>query len=245
VTYPSANPICRALFCFTLVIAAASATFGQMVTVPGNANIFGAGHSSPPAPGGGGTGVLPPEYDFGFTAGTSLYLTFSSITGTVIINAGSGDNVNDADGFGSASPDSSANSVDGLSGIIGPHAGFLVGVFEIDTEPLNPAPTLLNFTSLGTSFTSLAPALNQVFFIGDGLTGDGTGTTQQFQIPTGATRLFLGLADAPGYHGDPGGYDDNVGQFNASFAIVPEPSVLGLVAIGTTLAALRRIRSGR
>lgn len=196
-------------------------------------DILGAGHSSPPAPGGGGAGVLPVEYDFGFTAAPNLFLTFPSIAGTVMVNSGSGNNVNDADGMGANTFSSSVNSLDGLAGITGPRAGYLVGVFETDLEPFNPTPSALNFNLIGTTFSILTPTLNQVFFIGDGLTGNGKGTIQQFLIPAGATRLFLGLADAPGYHGDPGGYSDNAGFFNASFTIsdVPEPSPLSLIAI--------------
>jgi hypothetical protein len=231
-------------FISSLLLLVASGAFGQMLEVPADSNIFGAGHSLPPAPGGAGAGVLPPEFDFGFTATPSMYLTFSSITGTVVVNAGSGDNQNDPDGIGAGSPDSSVNSVDGLSGISAPGAGYLVGVFETDMEPLNPAPSALNFSTIGTNFTTLAPALNQVFFIGDALTGNGTGTFQQFQIPVGATRLFLGIADAPGYHGDAGGYNDNIGQFAASFAIVPEPSSAVLVAAAIGLGWLRRRRAG-
>ncbi len=225
------------LFGWMLGLSGLSPATAQMVTVNADSNIFGAGHATTVGPGGGGAGVLPPEYDFGFTAGPNALLTFSSVTGTVIVNAGTGDNVNDPDGVGAGSSDLSVNSLDGISGILGPHAGFLVGVFENDTEPADPAPARLDFSSIGTNFTSLAPSLNQVFFIGDGLTGNGVGTAQQFQIPIGATRLFFGIADAPAYHGDPGGYNDNTGQFTASFTIVPEPSSLALIVVGIVGAA--------
>jgi hypothetical protein len=228
----------RWLFLAILTATAVSPIFAQTVPVPGNSNIYAAGHSSPTAPGGGGAGVLPQEYDFGFSAPSSFFLTFSSITGTVIVNTGSGDNANDPDGVGAGSTSSSVNSLNGLSGITGPNAGFLVGVFETDIEPVDPAPAALNFSSLGTNFSTLSPLLNQVFFIGDGLTGDGTGTVQQFLVPDGATRLFLGIADAPGYHGDPGGYNDNTGQFIASFTIVPEPSVLALIALAGAMTLM-------
>jgi hypothetical protein len=227
---------------FILTVTAVSPILGATLQVSGNSNIYAAGHPLPSAPGGGGAGVLPQEYDFGFTATSNLFVTFSSITGTVIVNTGSGDNANDPDGVGAGSTSSSVNSLNGLSGITGPNAGFLVGVFENDIEPLNPAPAALNFSSIGISFTSLSPLLNQVFFIGDGLTGDKGGTAQQFVIPGGATRLFLGIADAPGYNGDPGGYDDNTGQFAATFTIgpepIPEPSVVALLAIAAVFVVV-------
>jgi hypothetical protein len=91
-----------------------------------------------------------------------------------------------------------------------------------------PAPAGLDFTSIGTSFASLSPLLDQVFFIGDGLTGDGSGSVQQFIVPTGATVLYLGISDAPGYQGDPGAYGDNGGAFTTSFDVtssgVPDQS---------------------
>lgn len=220
------------LFTCAVGLTGLSPAAAQMVTVNANSNIFGAGHATVVGPGGGGAGVLPPEYDFGFTAGPNTVLTFSNVIGTAIVNAGTGDNINDPDGIGAGSPDLSVNSLNGISGILGPHAGFLVGVFENDIEPTDPPPARLDFTLIGTNFASLAPSLNQVFFIGDGLTGDGAGTAQQFQIPIGATRIFFGIADAPAYHGDPGGYNDNTGQFSASFAIVPEPSSLALIVAG-------------
>src|SRR5256886_17045714 len=89
-----------ALFISWTLSPLASAT---TLTTPADANIFGAGHTTPPAPGGGGVGELPPEFDFGFTAGTGLVLIFTSVTGSVIVDSGSGDHVNDPDGVGSAS----------------------------------------------------------------------------------------------------------------------------------------------
>ena len=207
------------------------------LTIPADANIFGAGHAVPPAPGGGGAGELPPEFDLGFTAGSGLVLIFTSVTGSVIVDSGSGNHVNDPDGVGSASG-INVNSFDGISGTIANTAGFLAGVFLGASEPTDPAPLRLDFTMIGTSFTSLSPQLDQVFFIGDGLTGDGTGSIQQFNVPTGATRLILGFADAPNYQGDPGGYGDNTGSFSATFSIVPEPSVSALLFSGAGLGVL-------
>ncbi len=230
------NPL---VFLLLSVLFAGAPGFAATLDVPANANIFGAGHSAPPAPGGAGEGVLPPSYDFGFAAGSGLSIVFSSVTGTVILNSGSGDNANDPDGIGAGAADSSVNSIGGISGVVALNAGFLVGVFEDANEPMDPAPLRLDFVLIGTSFSAFSPALNQVFFIGDGLTGDGTGSLQQFQVPAGATRLFLGIADAPGYHGDPGGYNDNTGQFSATFALVPEPSTIDLFAVVLVAASFR------
>jgi len=89
-----------------------------------------------------------------------------------------------------------------------------VGVFLDDVSPQGGLPPpALDFSpgGLGTDFTALAPALGQVFFIGDGLaTG---GAAQTITAPAGATRLFLGIADAFDFDGAPGAYDDNIGAF--------------------------------
>jgi hypothetical protein len=137
---------------------------------------------------------------------------------------------------------STFNSVAGISGYNGP-IGALLGVFLTNTDPENTtAPATLNF-STSTAFTTLSPGIGQVFFIGDGLTGTGSGTVQDFIAPPGATELYLGVADAPNFLGAPGGYDDNTGSFNVSVTAssVPEPATAGAtVAILSLLASRRR-----
>jgi Ca2+-binding RTX toxin-like protein len=86
----------------------------------------------------------------------------------------------------------------------------LVGVFLTNNQPnLSPAPSELDFSLIGTNFTTLSPQTGQAFFIGDGLTGTGSGAVQQFVVPQGATRLFLGTMDAYGW-------DNNVGSFTVT-----------------------------
>ena len=130
---------------------------------------------------------------------------------------------------------------------------FLSGVFLDNTDPINlTAPASLDFssTSLGHSFSSLTPELQQTFFIGDGLTGEGSGTIQSFLVPDGATRLFLGIVDGAYFVGGPDYYDNNVGSFSATFELTSVPeidptalaSVISLV-VGS-LALLERRRAG-
>ena len=215
--------------CVALTPAHAQAFTGK--TVNAADNIFGAGQASPP-----GGGNLPTGYTLDPGAGRTL--TFSSVTGSATFNAS---NFNDPDGIGSVS-NSSTNAASGLSGITNlNHAGYLAGVFLPATGATGPTPSTLVFSdtgtsgSIATSFTSLSPALDQTFFIGDGMTGDGIGSVQQFVVPAEATRLYLGFADAPGYHGDPGAYGDNFGNFTASFTVsggvtaTPEPSSYALL----------------
>src|SRR5690349_8453917 len=97
-------PFCRTgrigVYALLVALLIPVSVFGTNLVIPGDANIFGAGHNTPPAPGGGGAGQLPPEFDFGFTAGTGLVVIFSSVTGSVTVDSGSGNHVNDPDGVG-------------------------------------------------------------------------------------------------------------------------------------------------
>ncbi len=138
------------------------------IVVAGNANIFGAGHLAPPAPGGQGGGVLPVQVPIVISSGTVI--TFSSVTG--LANEGGGTGIpgwenswNGPDGFQGAA---SYNSVGGIAGLLMPRRMPLVGVFLDDTEPGGTAPERLDFNVIGINFSSLAPGLRQVFFIGDG-----------------------------------------------------------------------------
>ncbi len=110
------------------------------------------------------------------------------------ITLNGGGNYNDADGIGSASG-MNMLADESISGIQTPNAGSVAGVFE-SGPPTGDAPPTLDFNSIGTDFPSLSPLLQQVFFIGDGLTGDGTGSVQVFDVPSGAKSLYLGIPDA-------------------------------------------------
>ncbi len=162
-------------------------------------------------------------------------ITFAVAPGTVTVNGGT---QNDADGVGSVSGEFNTGG-NSISGITVPTAGFVAGVFEGAT--LRATPAALNFTS-GTpgslSFASLSPLLHQAFFIGDGRTGDATGATQIFYVPTGATPLYLGLTDACGYSGGPSCFSDNSGTFTVTaegvgvVGGVTEPATWALLLIG-------------
>jgi hypothetical protein len=165
-------------------------------------NIFGAGLTTPPDPGGNGGGVLP--FEIAVPAGT-MTVKFSHVAGRVSFAHGHSGGPD-----GTSGVDTNISACGGISGLMDTDSYFyLVGVFLDGGQPAVPPPTL-NFTG-DHSFKSLAPELGQVFFVGDGLTGTGTGKRQDFTVPSGATTLYLAFADAPNGSGPPGAYSDNKG----------------------------------
>ena len=127
------------------------------------------------------------------------------------------------DGVGGGSALTNINPSSGLSGIVAPGSGFIVGVFidGHEGDAGHVVPPTLDFTNdaggLGTSFETLNPQIDQIFFIGDGMDADGAGNPQQFVAPDGATELVLGIADGYNYQGDPGAYSDNEFSFRVNY----------------------------
>ncbi|MFO1448449.1 MAG: hypothetical protein U1F61_09860 [Opitutaceae bacterium] len=116
-----------------------------------------------------------------------------------------------------AGPDgATAGSHGAAFGVSGISANWnaLIGVFVTDAVPGGAAPSSLNFGAAGltTNFTALSPLLGQSFFIGDGLTSGGI--IQQFVVPVGATRLFLGTLDGSGWY-------NNTGSFAVTASFTP------------------------
>jgi hypothetical protein len=227
------------------VAKADSVTTGSS-TVNAYDDIYAAGSQSALAGGSGSqTGAVPGS----ISVAGSTYVTLNAI-GSATINAGG--NFNDPDGFAAGTSTSIETGYGSISGITAPGRGYLVGVFVGPGGPTGAAPASLTYTTADTEDASYDPLLDQVFFIGDGLTGDGTGTNQEFYVPTGATELYLGISDASGYDGAPNCYADNFGGYSVTYtdtttsstppSAVPEPSSLLLLATGALSAAgtLRR-----
>jgi hypothetical protein len=213
----------RALALICALAATPATSSATVLPVAGDANVFGAGHAAPPEPGGGGAGTLPPMH--AFAAEPGKLLIFSDVYGGVSCCGDLQFAGNGADGSVHGSGTTDILSYGGISGVIADdRTMFLVGVFTDGTEPSDPGPAILDFSpsGLGTSFASLAPALDQVFFVGDGKTGTGSGELQQFHVPPTATRLYLGFADAENFGNPtsaPGFYENNNGELLAVFEI--------------------------
>jgi hypothetical protein len=201
-----------------LALTACLTTAQTVLNVPATSNPYLAGmpNGTTAASGDSAPGQSPVLFA-GFSSGMTL--TFSA-TGTVSFTpAPSG-----------SSPDGdtvfSRGAENGISAFNLP-LNSLLGVFLDNSQPDGfTAPAAIDFsTGASLTFSSLSPDLRQIFFIGDGLTGTGGGSVQQFIAPAGATRLFLGIPDGTGWN-------NNGGSFSVTVTAIPEP------AAGAALAAI-------
>jgi hypothetical protein len=216
----------------------------EAVTVNGTDAIYNYGGTSV-----AGGGTTPQEISVLGDAGKAL--TFSA-TGSAFLTPG-------GDPFGPHGPDGgpaafnmNVSQAAGISGVHSLNVGYLAGVFINGSEGATTSLANSDFSPAGTgeAFASLSPVIDQVFFIGDGLTGAGSGSVQQFFVPTGAKTLVLGIVDANSYNDRPSAYFDNGGAFEvqvnlpSSGSDVPEPAgwALMIVGFGGVGAVLRNRR---
>lgn len=233
--------VLRSLYFLTCLTTYASAfTYSLQQGATGDANIFAAGRNSTSGLGGGS---LPTEIPL--VPGYSRNMKVGSVTGTTTNTVSS--STWGPDGF---SFNVNINPVGGISGLYAGRAMALLGVFVGDGEPVGPAPPSIDFTSgtgIGRNFFSLAPAIGQVFLIGDGWAS--VSEQQVFYIPEAATRLFIGFADAGGFQGNPSNFFDNGGFLSGTFSFtipvpVPEPAAPVMAGMGALVALGRRRRAG-
>lgn len=132
------------------------------------------------------------------------------------------------------------NGISSLNAPVSSLLGIFLGVQQPD---LSTAPLSLDFGSSDSlNYSSLAPELKQVFFIGDGLTD--LSVSQQIIIPVGASRFYLGTMDGMGWWNNYGEFVVNITD-TSSGNPVPEPATMLLFGAGIAgLAAVgRRKRS--
>lgn len=168
------------------------------VTVPGIADIWLAGQPNGTVLNGGfpGSDVAPTNSPVLASAGLNL------AAGSTLTITATG--ATDYNGCASTTPDAGncgsppIGSALGISGYNGP-VNALIGVFLDASVPAGAAPPQMDFsTPASLAQATISPQLRQVFFVGDGRTGTGSGTAQQLVVPAGATRLFLASGDGIG-----------------------------------------------
>jgi hypothetical protein len=216
--------------CILVCMLLSPAAFAATIVVPGTADLWLAGMPN------GSTAslgdVAPDESPMlvtGISITGGIHYTFSS-SGTV--SRGSPLPFFGPDGE-SGIDDHWTGAENGIGNITTPLES-LIGVFLGPVAPnLNSAPAALDFTSASSrDYLTLSPALQQPFFIGDGLTS--LGAVQQIVAPAGATRLFLGTMDEYGWY-------NNEGSFTVQVA--PEPATITFGTLGAlSLLAINRFR---
>jgi hypothetical protein len=245
---PVSSGVFVAASVLSIAVQAGSISSGQTinnVTVTGTTSIYDVfGHAGDP---GGDYGPDAPAVLTTFAAGAGNVFTF---TATGLVSCCSDTPNIPPDGGGSSMNVVGAN---GLSSLIGNQHIPLVGVFTTNVDPSGGTPPA-TLTFDASNPTSLSPLLNQVFYIGDGLSGymNAAGAPLTFTAPAAATRLYLGVIDAFGFGGTTGYYNDNLGAFNVNITLsgvttaVPEPADLALMVAGLAFlgpVCRRRTRS--
>jgi hypothetical protein len=135
-------------------------------------------------------------------AGTALYF---KVDGRITFDAQAGQESN-ADGISTKIVQHTLGNVNKIAMTTAP-INSLIGIFLDATVP-SQKPNMvasLNFsTPEKRNFRTLAPALGQIFYIGDGK--DASSTMQAFVVPQGATRLYLAIMDEYEWNNNVGRY---------------------------------------
>jgi hypothetical protein len=211
-------------------LAASSAMANVTITVSGKDSIYFAGRSSPiPIPSGRTASdywgdLTDPDVIPGFVDITGFGGTIVSITATGLWSHTPFPS-SDADGYG---PNNMTNAPYGDFGIslVNAPLDTLVGVFLDDSTPVpGTEPAVL----IAGVHDMTSPLLQQGFVIGSSL--------ENITIPTGATRLFLGLHN--GYE-----WTNNSGSMTVTLTPIPAPGAILLGSIGVGFVGwLRRRRA--
>jgi hypothetical protein len=179
--------------------------------IDGRANIYLAGQAADAAAADPAIGLAPPAIEM-TDAGS---IRFDLVEGRV---GCAGSLSNGPDGGDCVSAETRVDASNGFSASTSTNRSlFLVGVFPVMPDPA--VEVEVGVAPESDSALLIEPKANQVFLIGDGRTADGA--LQVFVKPAGASRLYLGFADAFGFFGAPGAYDDNVGRLRLGYTLNP------------------------
>lgn len=158
---------------------------GTYLAVSGQASIFQAGRAAPvDLGGGGGAGVLPSELPLEPSAGRVARVLDSA--GAVTFFPSEPSMPTDGVDFGEIH----WGSWNDLAGPATQRMGQTMGVFLDDTLPV-AAPSAFDCGELEPGVA--APGIGQIFCLGDGRSA--FDEPQEFLVPDGATRLFVGFAE--------------------------------------------------
>ena len=208
--------------------AAILASPGIAATVKSTGDIFLASQPN---------GTVVTGYFGSDTARAASPLAFTTTGGVTLTFSASGSTSVDASCFagpdGGCYSDQSSFSPSPASGTYKGPASALIGVFTgPGTTNVASGASSIDYTVAGNrSLLTNAPALGQIFFIGDGLTD--TSVVQQFTSPGGATRLFLAVADSIGASGgNLGSLSVDVTGATLAAGAIPEPASWALMLVG-------------
>lgn len=172
------------------------------LSVSANMDIYRAGGYND-----GSDGIAPVPYTLGAGTGRRT-VTFPSVGGAWTCTASVPEYGADGTGLSTGcKPPGGAN----ISNPIGTFSGYestdfsgaMVGMFLENALPASAPPALRFYVSdsaqggIQTDFRTLNPRIGQVFFIGDGLTGTGSGVVQVFEVSvtwTLVTAIWCRLA---------------------------------------------------
>lgn len=166
-----------------------SATNPFLAGMPNNSNIAYP-NSTDRAPRNAPAQVMPTDAQC-LQAGQALYF---KVDGRIAFDDMPGQESN-ADGMGTKVVRHTLGNVNRIAMATAP-INSLIGIFLDATVPSQKPNTAANLdfsTAEKRNFKTLAPALGQIFFIGDGK--DSNGTMQAFVVPQGATRLYVAIMD--------------------------------------------------
>ena len=145
------------------------------------------------------------------TPGNSI--TFDAVDGTATYDGGNPLGADGDSGYlvchGSTSSSYAsalATPDNGIANIRAPIGGLIAGFLNGNVPTSTAAPSALDFTTAASrDFQTLSPQLKQPFFIGNGRRANGE--VQQFVVPAGATRMYIGMMDAWQWNDNVGGFD--------------------------------------